>query len=154
MVEEIDLHKFFKLATTNKKYANGLNLHQIKSEILLGCMGDLELIGYMLIGEIEQKTNIRFKNIDDFESYINAIENGGYDSENVIFTGWLYIINTPDFTRVNRAQYGKGTYFAQDFVEYIGNNCYTPTGGNCFIKCSNRFTKKNIQKKIFIFFSH
>ena len=44
----------------------------------------------MLIGEIEQKTNIRFKTVDDFETYINAIDNGGYDSEDVIFTGWLY----------------------------------------------------------------
>ena len=23
----------------------------------------------------------------------------------------------------------------------MGNNCYTPTSGNCFIKCINRFTK-------------
>ena len=42
----------------------------------------------MLIGEIEQRTNIRFKNIDDFENYINAIDNGDYDSDDVNFTGW------------------------------------------------------------------
>ena len=44
----------------------------------------------MLIAEIEQKTNIRFKNVYDFETYIDAIDNGGYDSEDLIFTGWLY----------------------------------------------------------------
>ena len=37
----------------------------------------------MLIGEIVQKTNIRCKIVDDFETYVNAIDNGGYDSEDV-----------------------------------------------------------------------
>ena len=41
----------------------------------------------MLVGEVEQKTNIRFKNVDDFESYVNAIDNTRYESEDVIFTG-------------------------------------------------------------------
>ena len=40
----------------------------------------------MLIGEEEQKTNIRFKNVDDLETYINAMD-FDYDSEDVIFTG-------------------------------------------------------------------
>ena len=37
------------------------------------------------------------------------------------------------FIRINRTQYGRGTDFKQDIVEYIGNNCYIPTSGNCFI---------------------
>ena len=47
----------------------------------------------MLIGPVEQKTNIRFKNTDDFESYINAID-FDYDSEDVTFTGYVYKIKT------------------------------------------------------------
>ena len=35
----------------------------------------------MMIGEKRQKTIIRFKNVDVFEIYNNAIDNGGYDSE-------------------------------------------------------------------------
>ena len=148
MVDDIDIGigRFFELATTHRKYVNGLNLHEIKIEILEDYTGDFELIGSMLVGEIEQKTNIRFKNVDDFQSYINAIDNSGYDSEDVIFTGWLYKLNTPEFKKVNRSQYGRGTDFKQDIVEYIGNNCYIPTSGNCFIKCINYFTKKIIQK--------
>ena len=88
--EDIDIGRFFDLATTKKKYVNGLNLHEIKSEILQNHTGDSEMIGSMLICEIEQKAIIRFKNVDDFETYINAIVNGGYDSEDVIFTRWLY----------------------------------------------------------------
>ena len=53
------------------------------------------MIGKTIVGEIEQKTNIRFKKIDDFETYINAIDNSSYDSDDVIFTGLLNIINTP-----------------------------------------------------------
>ena len=53
----------------------------------------------MLIGEKEQKkTDIRFKSVD-FETYINAIDIGGYDSDDVIFTGWLYKLNTPEFKK-------------------------------------------------------
>ena len=111
--------RFFELATANRNYVNGLNLQEIKNEILEDYTGDFELIGSMLVGEVEQKTNIRFKNVDDLESYINAIDNSGYDSEVVIFTGWLYKLDTHEFKKVNRTQYGRGTDFKQDFVEYI-----------------------------------
>ena len=151
MVEDINIGRFFELATTDRQYVNGLNLHEIKSEILEDYTGDFELIGSMLVGEIEQKTNIRFKNVDDFENYYNAIDNGGYDSEGVIFTGWLYELNTPEFKKVNRSQYGKGTDFKQDIVEYIGNNCYIPTSGNCFIKCINYFTNKDFTQEFLTF---
>ena len=100
------------------------------------------MIGNMLIGEIEQKTNIRFKNVDDFETFINAID-VDYDSEDFILAGCLYKLNTPQFNRVNRAQYGRGTDFKHDIVEYMGNNCYIPTSGNCFIKCSKCFTDRD-----------
>ena len=143
MVEDININRFFELATTDREFVNGLNLHEIKNDILENYTSDFELIGSMLVGEIEQKTNIRFKNVDDFESYINAIDNSGYDSDDVIFTGWLYKLNTPEFKKVNRSQYGRGTDFKQDIVEYIGNSCYIPTSGNCFIKCINYFTKKD-----------
>ena len=106
----------------------------------------------MMICEIEQETNIRFKNVDDFETYINAIANGGYDSEYVIFTRWLYNLNTPEVNGVNRSQYGRGTGFKQDFVEYTGNICYIPTSGKCFTKCINRFTNKDYTEEFLTFF--
>ena len=151
IVEGIDTGIFFELATTDRKYVDGLNLHEIKIEVFEDYTGEFDLIGSMLVGEIEQKTNIRFKNVDDFESYINAIDNSGYDSEVVIFTGWLYKLNTLEFKKVNRSQYGRGTDFKQDIVEYIGNNCYIPTSGNCFIKCINYFTKKDYTEEFLTF---
>ena len=83
-------------ATTDKIYVTGLNLHEIKNESLLEYKGGFELNGSMVIGPIEHKTNIRFKNLDDFESYINAIDID-YDTEDVIFTGYVYELNTPQF---------------------------------------------------------
>ena len=52
----------------------------------------------MVIGAIEHKTNIRFKIVNDFESYINAIDID-YDSEDVTFTGNVYNINTTQFNK-------------------------------------------------------
>ena len=54
----------------------------------------------MIIVPTEHKTNIRFKNMEDSENYINAIDID-YDSEDVIFTGYVYKLNTPHFKVVN-----------------------------------------------------
>ena len=91
------------------------------------------MIGSMLIGEIEQKTNIKFRNADDFETFINAIDVDS-DSVDTIFMRWDYKLNKPEFNKVNRSQYGRGTDFEQDILEYIGNNFYIRRSGSCFIK--------------------
>ena len=58
-----------------------------------------------------------------YETYFNAIDNGGCDSEDVNFTGRLYKLNTLEFKKVSKSLYGKGTDFQQGVVEYKGNNC-------------------------------
>ena len=88
MVEGNDLGRFFELAPINKINVNCSTLHEIRSENLEDYTGVFQLIGSVLIGEIEQETNIRFKNIDEFENSFNAID-VDYDFENGIFTGWL-----------------------------------------------------------------
>ena len=55
--EDIDLGRFFELATTNKIYVNGSYLHEIKNEILQDYTGDFELNGLMIIGPIEHNKN-------------------------------------------------------------------------------------------------
>ena len=42
----------------------------------------------MIIGPIDYKTNIKFKKMDDFESFINAIDID-YVSEDVTFTVYV-----------------------------------------------------------------
>ena len=50
----------------------------------------------MIIAPIQHRTNFRFKNMNDFESYINAID-VNCDSEDVTFTDYIYKLNTPQF---------------------------------------------------------
>ena len=125
-------------------------MHEIENEILQDYTGDSELNGKMIIGHTEHKTNIRFKNRDDFENYINAID-VDYDSEDVTFTGYIYKLNTPQFIVVKRSAYGRGTNYMQEIVEYHGQNCYIPTSGMCFIKCNNYFTKKDYSEEFLTF---
>ena len=61
MVEDINIGRFFELATTDRQYVNGLNLHEIKNDILEDYTGDFELIGSMLVGEIEKKQILGLK---------------------------------------------------------------------------------------------
>ena len=150
MVDDIDLGRFFELATSNKIYVNKINLHEIKNESLEDYTGDFELIGKMIIGPVEHKTNITFKNMDDFERFINAIDID-YDSEDVIFTGYVYTLDTPQFKFAKRSAYGKGTNYMQEIVEYHGQNCYIPSSGMCFIKCINYFTKKDYTEEFLTF---
>ena len=104
-----------------------------------------------MIGKIQQKTMIRFRNVDDFESYIKSIE-VDYEGEDVIFTGWLRKLNTPQFNRTKRYQYGKNTDYKQDIAENRGKNCYIPTSGNCFVRCIKYFTDKDYKKVFFNFY--
>ena len=50
--------------------------------------------------------------MDDFESHINAIDID-YGSEDVLFTGYIYKLNTPQFKVVKRSAYGKSTIYMQ-----------------------------------------
>ena len=125
-------------------------MHEIKNEILQDCTGDFELNGKMNIAPIEHKTNIRFKNMDDFETYTNAID-VDYDSEDVTFIGYVYKLDTPQFKFVKRSDNGKGTDHIQEIVEYLGKNCFIPTSGMYFIKCINHSTKKDYTEEFLTF---
>ena len=152
MVEDIDIDigRFFELTTSCSIYIDNLNLHEIKNEILEDYTGDFELLGKLIIGPVEHKTNIRFNKIDDFERYINAIDID-YDSDDVIFTGYVYKLNTPQFKVVKRSAFVKGTNYMQKIVENYGQNCYIPTSGMCFIKCITYFIKKDYTEEFLTF---
>ena len=116
MIEDIDLARFFELATSDKIYVNNLNLHEIKNEILLHYVGTFQMVGNLKVGDQIRQTNIRFKNMDDFEAYINSIDKD-YDAEDAIFNGHIFKINTPQFNKVNRSQYGNGCGFDKIIVK-------------------------------------
>ena len=55
------------------------NLHEIKNEIFLDYVGAFEMVGNLKVGDQVRQTNFRFRNMDDFESYVNSIDQD-YDS--------------------------------------------------------------------------
>ena len=101
--------------------------------------GEIERVGNLKNGDQTRTTHFRFRNISDYESYINSIDEG-YDAEDVIFNSYVYKIKTLQFNLVNRSQYGNGCDFKHEIIEYRGNNCFVPTKGYCFVKCINFIT--------------
>ena len=140
---EIELVKFKYVDNPNKlqselKELNQIHvidekLHEIKNEISRDYVGEFEMVGRLKLADETRETHNRFGNLDDFESYITAIDQH-YDSESGIFKDYIYKINTPQINLVNRSQYGNGCDFVFEIIEYRGNNCFIPTNGFCFVK--------------------
>ena len=104
----------------------------------------------MLLGPFEHKTYITSKNMDDFGSYKNAIEND-YDSGDVIFTGYRYKLNTPQFQSVKRSASAKSTNLLKEVVEFHGQNYFISTSGHCFLKSINYLTGKDYTEEFLTF---
>ena len=104
------------------------------------------MVRSLTAGDQVRQTHIRFRNIDDYESYINANDQD-YESEDAIFNGDIYKINTPHCNKVNRSQYGNGCHFKHEIIEYQGNNCFIPTKRYCFVKCINFLTGQEYKQQ-------
>ena len=103
------------------------------------------MVGSVKVGDQIRTTFIRFRNLDDFEAYINAIDQD-YESEYSISNGYNYKIDTLQFNLVNRSQNGNGCDFKNEFFEYRGKNCYIPTKGY-FVKCINFETGEDYKQQ-------
>ena len=99
-------------------------------------VADFETVGRLKIADQTRETHIRFRKIDDYVSYIQAIDQD-YESEDDFSNGYIYKILTPQFNLVNRKQYGNGCDFKHEITEYRGNNCFIPTKGYYIVKSIN-----------------
>ena len=162
--KNLDKIKQLEILLVNIKYANdpnklqsalkelneiqdvNKNLHEIKQKILQDYNGEFEMVGSLKVGDQIRQTHIRFRNISDYEAYINSIDER-YDADDCIFNGYIYKIDTPQFKKVNRSQYGNGCSFDKIIIEYRGNNCYIPTKGYCFVKCINYLTGQDYKQE-------
>ena len=124
-----ELKEFKKTHVVNK------NLHEIKNEILVDYAGEFENVGELSIGDHIRQTHLRSRNINDYESYIKAIDQD-YESEDAISNGYIYKVNTLPLNLVIISQYGKGCDFKHEIIEYRRNICFIPTKGYCFVKCN------------------
>ena len=84
--------------------------------------------------------------MNDFEAYIKSIDEG-YDADDFIFNGYIYKLDTAQFNKVKRSQYGSGCDFKHEIIEYRGNNCFIPTKGFCFIKCIKYLTGQDYKQQ-------
>ena len=98
------------------------------------------------IGDQIRQTVTKFENVDNYEAYIISIDQD-YDSEEAIFNGYIYKLDTPQFNKVNRSQYGNGCSFDKKFIEYRGKKCFIPTKQNCFVKCNNYLTGQHYKRE-------
>ena len=89
---------------------------------------------------------IKCRNMDDFESYINSIDER-YDADDCIFNGYIYKLTAPQFNKVNRRLYGNGCSFDKIIIDYQGNNCFIPTKRYCFVKCINYLTGQGYKQQ-------
>ena len=89
---------------------------------------------------------MRPKNVKHYESYITNIDMD-FDADDTIVSGYNYKLNKPEINNVNRSEYGTRTDFWQDFLEFVGHNCYNPTSGFCLIKYINYLTGKDYKQR-------
>ena len=61
-------------------------LHEIKQEFLQDYTGEFEMVGNLKVGDQIRQTHTRFRNIADYEAYINSIDER-YDAEDAFFKG-------------------------------------------------------------------
>ena len=134
------------LKELNKIQVIDKNLHEIKNEILLDYVGAFEMVENLKLGDQIKQTTIRFRNMDDFESYINSIDQD-YDSDYSIFNGHIYKLDTPQFSKVNRSQYENGCDFKHEIIEHRGNTCFIPTKSYCFVNCINYLTGQDYKEQ-------
>ena len=85
-----------ELKELNKIQVVKKNLQEIKQKILIDYNAEFEMVGKLKVGDQIRQTHIRFRNMDDFESYIDSIDEG-YDADDCIFHGYIYKLNTSQF---------------------------------------------------------
>ena len=77
-----------QLKELNKIQVTDKNLHEIKQETLVDYADEFEMVGSLKNGYQTRQTDFRFRNITDYEAYINSIDEG-YDAEDAIFNGFI-----------------------------------------------------------------
>ena len=76
------------LKELNKIEVVNKNLHEIKQEVLQDYNDEFEIVGNLKVGDQIRQTHIRFRNMVEFESYTNFIDEG-YDADDCIFNGFF-----------------------------------------------------------------
>ena len=110
------------------------------------------MVGSLKVADQIRQIHIRFRNVNDYEPYFNAIGQD-YESQDTIFNGYIYKLNTLLFNLVKRSKCN-GCDFKHEVFGFQGVNCFIPTKGYCFVKCINFLTGKHYKEQTLHFIRH
>ena len=143
--EDVEVGEFLRIAEGKSNRITKKNIYEIKNR--MKDTKGFDLFGNITIEGVTRKTNMRFRSVQDFEAYIEKIDDK-YDGDEVIFTGQSIEYDVPQFNPVKRSNYGKRTIYLADIEEYHGNNCFITTG---ILKCINFLIDRDFTKEYFEF---
>ena len=63
-------------------------MHDVKNETSRDYGGEFEMIGKLSVGDQIRSTHIRFRNVNEYKRFDNAID-VGYDAEDAIFNRFV-----------------------------------------------------------------
>ena len=78
-----------ELKELNKIQVINKILHEIKHEKSVDYTGEFEMVGNLKVGDQIRQIRFRFRNIIEYEAYINSIDQD-HDSEDAIFNCYIY----------------------------------------------------------------
>ena len=108
--------------------------------------GQIEIDGKIYEdGEFKQNMNLSFFNAAMISRVVTNMSEKS-DCSDWYFTGHI-IYRKDDFKPIKRSNIGKGTQLLFTIKEYVGEYCYIPTDGACFIKCVNYVLKRDLTKE-------
>ncbi|ESO86699.1 hypothetical protein LOTGIDRAFT_166974 [Lottia gigantea] len=108
--------------------------------------GQIEINGQInQVGKHKQDMRLSGFNAQTFQAIYTKIH-GISDTSDWYFTGEI-IFRKNNFRIVKRSKTGRGGNLLKKINEYIGENCYIPSDGYCFIKCVNIFMNKDLTKQ-------
>ena len=90
--------------------------------------------------------NAFFSNRDGLIERIEKINKRYDESVPITFTG-IVIKYTKSFNKIHRSYYGTGCDSFKKIVEYKGNLCYIPEENECFRKCIEFISNKDLSKE-------
>ena len=90
--------------------------------------------------------NAFFSNRDGLIERIEKINERYVESVPITFTGIL-IKYTNSFNKIRRSFYGTGCNSFKKIVEYKGNLCYIPEENECFRKCLQFISNKDLSEE-------
>ena len=100
--------------------------------------------------EGETDTNRFFKDSKKLVKFIDEVLDKYDDHPSIYYTDNIYRFFR-NIKRENRSEHGRGAKDFNNFLEYEGENCFTPNGHGCFLKCINHNFEKDFCMKFFEF---